>query len=77
VGIYSDAPIIESYVRMYSYLRTVGKNFEKNQNDLWIAALAHVSDGVLLTTDFKLLPLCPAFIAIEAYDPVTGALQAV
>jgi predicted nucleic acid-binding protein len=75
VGIDSDAPIVTSYVEMYSYLRSVGKNFEKNQNDLWVAALAHVMGALLLTTDFKLRPLDPKFVSVEAYDPVTGALQ--
>ena len=76
VSISPSSPVVSRYADLYSHLRKQGRHFEKNQNDLWIAALAASSSGLLLTTDFDLRPLAPTFFGIEVYHPITGALVA-
>lgn len=75
VGLPTNSPLLAKYVEMYAYLRSVGRNWEKNQNDLWIGALAAHTEATLITTDFKLAPLVPRFFLAETYDPSTGALR--
>ena len=74
VGLLPNSPLVQKYAELYSFLRTSGRNWEKNQNDLWIASLAAVSRATLVTTDFKLKPLVPKFLEAETYDPATGVL---
>ena len=74
VGIRTDSPLVQKYAELYAFLRRVGRNWEKNQNDLWIASLAAVTNATLVTTDFKLKALVPQFFAAETYHPDTGTL---
>lgn len=39
------------------------------KNDLWIAAIAHVQQGVLLTTDKDFEHLHPLYLQVEHIDP--------
>lgn len=59
--------IIESYAEIDHYSRGIGRKMSKN--DLWIAATAHVTRAVLLTTDRDFDHLDPRFLTRDWVDP--------
>jgi predicted nucleic acid-binding protein len=74
VDIQPGGAVVAKYAELYAYLRQRGRNFEKNQNDLWIASLAVAANALLLTTDFDLQPLAPEVLELESFHPKTGEL---
>lgn len=62
-----DRPsVIDSYVELYSLARSTGHAiWQKNQNDLWLAATARAADAILLTQDRDFDFLHPEHIHVE------------
>jgi len=62
-----DRPaVIDSYVELYSFARSTGRAiWQKNQNDLWLAATARATDAILLTQDADFDFLHPEQIQVE------------
>ncbi len=62
-----DRPsVIDSYVELYSFARSSGRaSWQKNQNDLWLAATARATGAVLLTQDDDFDFLHPGQIQVE------------
>lgn len=63
------AGITEAYARIADYSRRRG--IAMGQNDLWIAATAHVTGARLLTTDGDFDHLEGVFLGRDWVDPVT------
>ena len=63
----SPDPVVASYATLDHASRQLGRKMGKN--DLWIAALTHVLDGTLLTTDQDFDHLHPKIIKVEYIDP--------
>jgi len=61
--------IIDAYVELEDYSRTVGRTM--GDHDLWIAATAQVMGATLLTTDKDFDHLSPGYIQRVWIDPVT------
>ena len=61
--------IIEAYVELENYSRTVGRT--TGDHDLWIAATARVMGATLLTTDKDFDHLSPVYIQRVWINPVT------
>lgn len=59
--------ILEAYAEIDSY--SVGHGFELGKNDVWIAATAHVTGAVLLTTDKDFDHLDGKFLQRVWIDP--------
>lgn len=59
-------PIIDSYVELYCVAHESGHAiWQKNQNDLWLAATAHATGATLLTMDRDFHFLHPEHIRVE------------
>lgn len=65
IGI-SNLTIMEEYARLSTHWERLGKRME--QNDLWIAATAKVSESTLLTTDEDFIKLSET-LDVEWVDP--------
>ncbi|MDX1931214.1 MAG: type II toxin-antitoxin system VapC family toxin [Capsulimonadales bacterium] len=60
-----DTPaMLEAYALIDSYSERIGRTMGKN--DVWIAATAHVTGAVLLTTDNDFDHLMPLFLTRES-----------
>jgi tRNA(fMet)-specific endonuclease VapC len=59
--------LIESYARIDTHCRKAG--VPMGQNDLWIAATAHVTGARLITTDKDFDRLDPLFFSRDWIDP--------
>lgn len=66
----SRSEVIDAYAEVYATSRRNGRSI--GDNDLWIAAAAHVTGTILLTADKDFLPLAPKFIELVRIDPNTG-----
>ncbi|MFP4248149.1 MAG: type II toxin-antitoxin system VapC family toxin [Armatimonadota bacterium] len=59
-------PVVDAYVDLYCIARSEGRaNWQKNQNDLWLAATAKATDAMLLTQDEDFDFLHPEHVRIE------------
>jgi len=64
-------PVIEAYAMLYCVARLRGRSiWQKNQNDLWLAATAHATDAVLMTQDADFEFLHPEHIRVERVPQV-------
>jgi tRNA(fMet)-specific endonuclease VapC len=66
----SDPQIIEAYAEIDAYSQSVGRVMGKN--DLWIAAVAHLSQAALMTTDGDFDHLDRKYLTLIHIDPHTG-----
>ena len=66
----SHSSIIEAYAEIQNHARQKGRAL--SDNDVWNAAVAHVSGATLLTTDKDFDPLVDRFIERILIDPHTG-----
>ncbi len=58
-------PVINAYVELYCVARSRGQaNWQKNQNDLWLAATARATDSVLVTQDHDFDFLHPEYLQV-------------
>jgi tRNA(fMet)-specific endonuclease VapC len=64
----SAEPVLEAYADLDCTSRRLGR--EMGKNDLWIAAVARVVGGGLLTSDKDFDHLAAAGVDIERYDPL-------
>lgn len=60
-------PVLAAYAELGAFAEAAGRAL--SDNDVWIAACAHVADAVLLTTDRDFDALHPRFIQREWIDP--------
>lgn len=65
----SSEPVIQAYARLDFESREVGRRMGKN--DLWIAAVACVQGGTILTTDKDFDHLHPDLVRVEYVDVAT------
>ena len=63
----SASVVIDTYAKLDHLSRQQGRKMGKN--DLWIAAIAHVQQAVLLTTDKDFDHLGPPLLRVEYIDP--------
>jgi len=68
VRIEIDRPaIIDAYAALYCVAHSQGRAiWQKNQNDLWLAATAHATGAVLVTQDADFDFLHPEHITVES-----------
>jgi tRNA(fMet)-specific endonuclease VapC len=62
--------IVEAYALIDDHCRRIGRPMGKN-NDVWIAATAHATGAVLLTTDRDFDHLDPDFLKRDWIDPAS------
>ena len=66
----NDTRVIEAYADTDPHSQAVGRRMGKN--DLWIAAIAHITQASLMTTDPDFDHLHPAYLALIRIDSVSG-----
>jgi tRNA(fMet)-specific endonuclease VapC len=66
----NDPQIIEAYADIDASSQSVGRKMGKN--DLWIAAVAHLTQAALMTTDDDFNHLGGTFLKLIRIDPNTG-----
>jgi tRNA(fMet)-specific endonuclease VapC len=66
----NDPQIIEAYADIDAYSQSIGRRMGKN--DLWIAAVAHITKAALLTTDDDFDHLDGSYLTLIPIDPDTG-----
>ena len=66
----SDPQIINAYAAIDCHSQNIGRKMTKN--DLWIAAVAHVSKAMLMTTDGDFDHLSSTHLALIKIDQNTG-----
>lgn len=59
--------VIDSYAEIEHFCRSIGRPI--GENDAWIAATAHATGALLLTTDRDFDALTPDFLARDWIDP--------
>jgi tRNA(fMet)-specific endonuclease VapC len=67
----NESQIIDAYAEIDAHSRSVGRN-QMGKNDLWIAAVAHVSQASLMTTDRDFDHLSPSHLRLVRIDQNTG-----
>ena len=72
----SDARIHHRWAELYSFARSKGMAIQHDHNDVWIAAVAHVTGLQLLSMDGSaFLPLRgTAWVDVVVLDPKTGII---
>ena len=65
----NSADVLSAYGELDDLSRRQGSKMGKN--DVWIAAIARVQQGVILTTDQDFAHLHPAHVRVEYVDPAT------
>ena len=72
----SDARIYQRWAELYSFARSKGMAIQHDHNDVWIAAVAHVTGLQLLSMDGNaFLPLRgTAWVNVVVLDPKTGII---
>ena len=60
--------VIQAYALIDTFSERAGRSMGKN--DLWIAAIAHVTGATLLTTDKDFDHLAGKFVEVEWIDPL-------
>jgi tRNA(fMet)-specific endonuclease VapC len=68
----SDPKIVEAYADIDSYSKSIGRD-KMGKNDLWIAAVAHVGNATLMTTDGDFDHLAGTRLKLIRIDQTTGA----
>ncbi len=59
-------PVLEAYAMLYCVAHLEGRAlWQKNQNDLWLAATAYATDAILVTQDADFDFLHPEHIRVE------------
>lgn len=59
--------VFAAYAMIDAYSESIGHSMGKN--DIWIAAAAHATNAILVTTDTDFNHLQPDFLTIEWIDP--------
>lgn len=70
----NDARVIEAYAKISAHATKHGWALHSQKNDLWIAATAHVTGNILLTTDKDFSEADGAFVTRILYHATTGAV---
>jgi len=70
----SSTDVVNAYGEISAYATTHGWALHSQKNDLWIAAVAHVTNSLLLTTDKDFREASGKFIDCEIYDDKTGKI---
>jgi tRNA(fMet)-specific endonuclease VapC len=65
--------VLDAYAMIDDHCQRTGRAL--NKNDLWIAATAHVTGAVLLTTDLDFDPLHPDHLTREWIDPTSRSAE--
>ena len=72
----SDSRIHHRWAELYSFARSKGMAIQHDHNDVWIAAVAHVTGLTLLSSDVAaFLPLRGTpWVDVVVLDPKTGII---
>jgi tRNA(fMet)-specific endonuclease VapC len=71
----SSDDVIDAYATIHAKALTCGWSIHQKKNDLWIAAVTHVTGATLLTTDGEFDPLDGSFLNRVLIDNRTGAVK--